>query len=157
VRVALEVPANGVVAIDTGLPNFAEGLPNTATAATLLRRSITSIRSAVDYKAADVFTVSIFRREGDQMVRIAAEWTQPGSSKDVVFKMHRDIVSSQIDATLLTALIKAWQSGAISHDTLLLSLKRGEVVDPNRSLEEELALIEEEGGSLAPPMPLPTV
>ncbi len=48
-----------------------------ATAATLLRRSITSIRSAVDYQAADVFTVSIFRREGNQMVRIAAEWTDP--------------------------------------------------------------------------------
>lgn len=91
-----------------------------------------------------------------KLLRIAAEWTQPGSSKDVVFKMHRDFVSSQIDATLLTALIKAWQSGAISHDTLLLSLKRGEVVDPNRSLEEELALIEDEGG-MTLPAGLPTV
>ena len=91
-----------------------------------------------------------------KLLRIAAEWTSPGSSKDVVFKMHRDFVSSQIDATLLTALIKAWQSGAISHDTLLLSLKRGEVVDPNRSLEEELALIEDEGGGMVLPTGLPT-
>ena len=48
-----------------------------ATAATMLRRSITSIRSAVDYHATDFFTVSIFRREADRMVRIAAEWTNP--------------------------------------------------------------------------------
>ena len=58
-----------------------------------------------------------------------------------------------MDATILTALVKAWQSGAMSHDSLLLNLKRGEMVDPNRSLEEELALIEEEGGGLTIPAP----
>lgn len=48
-----------------------------ATAATMLRRSITSIRNAVDYHATEFFTVSIFRREDERMVRIAAEWTNP--------------------------------------------------------------------------------
>lgn len=62
---------------------------------------------------------------------------------------------------MVTALIKAHQAGSISHDTLLTNLKCGEIVDPNRSLEEELALIEEQGGSLLPVLtgtaPLPTV
>lgn len=48
-----------------------------ATAATMLRRSITSIRNAVDYHATEFFTVSIFRCEEDRMTRIAAEWTNP--------------------------------------------------------------------------------
>jgi hypothetical protein len=81
-----------------------------------------------------------------KLLRIAADWTQPGTGDQVVLKLHRDFVTAQMDATTLTALIKAWQSGALSHDSLLLNLKRGEMVDPNRSLEEELALIEEEGG-----------
>lgn len=38
-----------------------------ATAATMLRRSITSIRNAVDYHATEFFTVSIFRREDERM------------------------------------------------------------------------------------------
>ena len=94
-----------------------------------------------------------------KLLKIAAEWTQPGSSSDVVFKMHRDLISSQLDATTLTALIKAWQSGAISHESLLMNLKKGEMIDPNRSLEEELQLIEDEGGNIGsppvPPAPVP--
>jgi hypothetical protein len=96
-----------------------------------------------------------------KLLRIAADWTSPNSANQVVLKLHRDFVTAQIDATLLTALIKAHQAGSISHDTLLTNLKRGEIVDPNRSLEEELALIEEEGGGLLPvptgTAPLPTV
>ena len=53
-----------------------------------------------------------------------------------------------MDATTLTALIKAWQSGAISHESLLMNLKKGEMIDPNRSLEEELNLIDAEGGNI---------
>lgn len=89
-----------------------------------------------------------------KLLRLAAEWTQPGSSDQVVLKMHRDFVSSQMDATLLTALIKAWQSGALSHDSLLMNLKRGELIDPNRSLEEEQTLIEEESPGLTNIVPI---
>ena len=94
-----------------------------------------------------------------KLLRLAAEWTQPGTADQVVFKMHRDLISSQMDATVLTALIKAWQSGAISHESLLMNLKKGEMIDPNRSLEEELQLIDDEGGNIGtapfPPAPNP--
>lgn len=47
------------------------------TAAAMLKLSINAIRYAVGYQANEFFTVTIFRREGDEMVRIAAEWTDP--------------------------------------------------------------------------------
>lgn len=47
----------------------------------MLRRSIQSIRTAVDYQGTDFFTVSIFRRSREdripKMIRIAAQWTDP--------------------------------------------------------------------------------
>lgn len=77
-----------------------------------------------------------------KLLRIAAEWTQPGTADSVKVKMHRDFVSAQMDPAILTALIKAWQAGAISHDTLLMNLKKGELMDVNRALDDEKEMIE---------------
>jgi hypothetical protein len=77
-----------------------------------------------------------------KLLRIAAEWTQPGTADQVVLKMHRDFTSAQMDPATLTALIKAWQAGAISHDTLLMNMKRGDLMDVNRALDDEKELIE---------------
>ena len=85
-------------------------------------------------------TVAMVEAALTKLLRIAAEWTQPGTADQVVLKLHRDFVSAQMDAATLTALVKAWQSGAMSHDSLLMNLKRGELIDPNRSLEEEQTL-----------------
>ncbi len=41
----------------------------------------------------------------------------------------------------MLALVSAWQSGAISQDTLLHNLKTSEVLPPGRSEEEEKRLI----------------
>lgn len=84
-----------------------------------------------------------------KLLRMAAEWTQPGMADQVKLHLHRDFVSSQIDPATVTALIKAWQAGAISHDSLLMNLKKGELVDPNRSIEEEKDLIETDIGDPA--------
>jgi uncharacterized protein (DUF1800 family) len=77
-----------------------------------------------------------------KLLRIAAEWTQPGTADQVVLKMHRDFVSAQMDPATLTALIKAWQAGAISHDTLLMNMKKGDLMDVNRAIDDEKELIE---------------
>ena len=99
-------------------------------------------------------TVNMVEQGLLKLLRMAAEWTQPGTADQVVLRMHRDFVSSQMDAALLTALVKAWQSGALSHDSLLANLKRGELIDPNRSLEEEQTLIEEESPGLTNIVPI---
>jgi hypothetical protein len=45
--------------------------------------------------------------------------------------------------------VKAWQAGAISHETLYANLQRGEIAPLDRAFEDEKDLIEEEGGDLA--------
>jgi len=79
-----------------------------------------------------------------KLLRLAAEWTAANTADDVKLKLHRDFVTAQMDPAILTALIKAWQSGAISHDTLLMNLKKGELMDVNRALDDERDLIEED-------------
>jgi hypothetical protein len=43
-----------------------------------------------------------------------------------------------------TALVAAWQQGAISRSTLLHNLRAGELLPPARTNEEETQLIEKE-------------
>lgn len=75
----------------------------------------------------------------------AAEWVgSPASSVKVT--MSKDFISTQIDSNTLNALVKAWQSGAISHHTLIENLQRGEVIPASRSPAAELDMIDEEGG-----------
>lgn len=53
-----------------------------------------------------------------------------------------------MDAATLTALIKAYTAGAISHDTFLMNLKKGELMDVNRAFDDERDLIQEDDGIL---------
>ncbi len=77
-----------------------------------------------------------------KLLRIAADWTSPGTADQVNVKLHRDFITAQMDASVLTALVKAWQAGAISHDTLLMNLKKGELMDVNRAIDDEKEMIE---------------
>lgn len=90
-----------------------------------------------------------------KLLRIAAEWTQPNTADDVRIFLHRDFVSSQMDPATLTALIKAYTAGAISHDTFLMNLKKGELMDVNRALEDEKDMIEDDDGILPFPSAAP--
>lgn len=83
-----------------------------------------------------------------KLLRLAAEWTAPGTAQDVTYRLHRDFLTAQMDPAIMTALVKAWQSGAISHDTLLMNLKKGELMDVNRALDDEKDLIKEDEAAL---------
>lgn len=83
----------------------------------------------------------------ERALRIAAEWTT-GRPDDVEVKLNRDWIETKMDAQTLTALVKAWQSGAMSHQTLYENLQTGEIAPVDRTYEDEKDLIEEEGGDL---------
>ena len=83
----------------------------------------------------------------ERALRIGTEWVT-GKPDDVEFKINRDWVETMLDATTLTALVKTWQSGGMSHVTLYENLQAGEIAPVDRTYEEEKDLIEEEGGDL---------
>lgn len=82
-----------------------------------------------------------------KILTTACEWTGTNVA-DLDVKLNRDWIATKMDAPSLTALVKAWQSGAMSHQTLYENLQRGEIAPVDRSFEDERDLIEEEGGDL---------
>lgn len=64
-----------------------------------------------------------------------------GGSDDAVYRLNTDYNPTGMSAQDLTALIAAWQGSAISYDTFYENLQRGEIANPDRSMEEEKALI----------------
>jgi len=81
----------------------------------------------------------------DRALRIASDWVT-GRPDDIVVQLNRDWVATRMDGAELTALVKAWQSGGMSHLTLYENMQRGEIAPVDRTYDEEKDLIEEEGG-----------
>jgi len=70
----------------------------------------------------------------------------------ISYELNTDFEASLMSATEIQALVAAWQSGAISRDTLLHNFRTGEILPPARTNEQEIELIRKE-----PPPPNVTV
>ena len=55
--------------------------------------------------------------------------------------MNTDLGARAMSGEEITAVVAAWRAGAISRDTMLERLKRGEVLPDGRSVAQERALI----------------
>ena len=68
-----------------------------------------------------------------------SEWNGEG---EISIKLNTDFADTKINNQDMTALMQAWQTGSISHDTFLYNMKRGEVLPEGVSIEDEKAMIE---------------
>jgi len=64
-----------------------------------------------------------------------------GGPEDCVYELNTDYNPKSMDAQTLTALIAAWQGGAISYETFYENMQRGEIASTNRNVEQEKAMI----------------
>jgi hypothetical protein len=62
----------------------------------------------------------------------------------VVVKPNLEFIDSTLSPSEVKDLVAAWQGGGISYRTLFENLQRGEVVSSERTVDEEMALIEDE-------------
>ena len=85
---------------------------------------------------------------------ILAEWMgRPTDS--IAYELNDDFNPAGMDPQMLTALLGAWQSGAISMQTLFARLQDGEIVDAEKDFEDELDEIAELGPpAVAEPGPM---
>lgn len=91
----------------------------------------------------------------DAALSDAAEWL--GQSRETVeVQMNSDFAEGKLDPAMLQALVKSWQDGAISREVYHQNLQRGEIMPPNRTVEEEREAIEEEQEAKAAAAPAPT-
>ena len=72
-------------------------------------------------------------------VNFASRWM--GGPEDAIYKLNTDYNPTGMNAQSLTAMVAAFQGGAISYDTLYENLQRGEIASTERTAEEERALI----------------
>ena len=68
----------------------------------------------------------------------------------ISYELNHDFEASTMSASEIQALVAAWQSGAISRDTLLHNFRTGEILPPARTNEQEMELIKSEPAPLVP-------
>jgi len=83
------------------------------------------------------------------------------STEQVLVSLNNDFSLQGMDSNAITALVGAWQAGAISWDTMIDCFRKGEVIPDGRTNAEEKSLAGEgvrflEGGSQAA-LPNPAV
>jgi hypothetical protein len=78
-----------------------------------------------------------------QAFQFMLRWALIDDSKAEVV-LNSDFIPTQAQPQLLTAMMQAWQQGAISYDTFWKFMQDGELVDPSRMSDEEQAIIQDE-------------
>lgn len=63
------------------------------------------------------------------------------TNESVVMELNTDFAMTGMTAQELTAVVKAWQSGALSRDSMLHLFRKGEILPEGRTTEEEDRLI----------------
>lgn len=63
------------------------------------------------------------------------------SEETACVKLNTDFETAHMTGKDLTALVAAWQAGAISQDTMLFQFRQGEILPPGRTVEEEKRII----------------
>lgn len=83
-----------------------------------------------------------------RVLEIIAMWE--GVQGEVDFELNTEFYESPMQAQELTALVSAWQAGALSTESMFYNFQRGGVVQPTRTLEEEQNAIATQAPSLTP-------
>ena len=84
-----------------------------------------------------------------RVLQFAHWWIEGGQFGDapgIGFTMNTDLSARAISGESLTAVVAAWRAGAISRESMLEVLKRGEVLPEGRTVAQERALIHRTAG-----------
>ena len=82
---------------------------------------------------------NIISAQMSKMLSFMSEWA--GNAQEVVYKLNTDYMAKGLTSAELAELVKAYQSSAISFETLFENLQRGEIVGADKTVEDEKDLI----------------
>jgi hypothetical protein len=126
----------------------------TADAIELRQSGENSVLSAVSLSVSDSLT---------HMLRWVYWWNSTEATPEaigddaVLVTLNTDFKSKGMASDQITAIVSAWQAGAISRDTMFELFRKGEVLPVGRSNQEELTLLatmpKSEAGQSATPKP----
>lgn len=118
------------------------------------RRQETAEHASMRYSHETAMLLSVVNQL-EAGVRTLLSWARDyvhDPSEVVLVEFNRDLVSTTITPQLVTSLLAAVNAGAISRQSFIDALRKGEVIE--RTVEEELDLIEEEGADGILPFPV---
>jgi hypothetical protein len=72
-----------------------------------------------------------------QALNVVKEWSDY-SGDEITVELNTDYDSVKIDPALLIAMMKGIQGGFITLETFVHNMKKGEILSPDRSIEEEI-------------------
>ena len=72
----------------------------------------------------------------------------PGEKRK--FLSITDLTATTLTGEDLNAIVAAWRAGAISRDTMLERLKRGDILPDTRTIAQERALLHRKAGETSP-------
>ncbi len=89
-------------------------------------------------QAGDSSVLNIVSDTASRGLRCAVRWLidWAGVPGEVRLRLNTDFFETRMGPSELQALVNAWQEGAIGFSDLHAQLVRGEVLDPNRTLDE---------------------
>lgn len=90
-------------------------------------------------------SIDATERAGERILEIGMLWENVAGDGSV--GMNRDFVNTPLNGQELTALLQAYQGGGMSLPTLLWNIQQGERLNPNITIEDEMALIETTGAT----------
>lgn len=87
-----------------------------------------------------------------KLLEWAAIWSgvSPEEAKKATAKLNTDFMDTSMTFAELEALVRTWQAGAISYETMYYNMERGEVTRPGIDWQKEKAQIEAETPAAIP-------
>ena len=77
-----------------------------------------------------------------RLLKMVANWENNKGFDNIEVHLNEDYVDTKLVGADLTALMAAYQGGAISLDSLIWNMSSGELLPVGRTVEDEIALIE---------------
>lgn len=114
------------------------------------KRQAETAETAAIHRSGENSVLASLANAASQALTKALEWCAlfDGLSAEAQVELNTDYLPNGMTAQELTALVAAWQGGAISHLTLLDNLARGEIARQGVTPEQEIEQIQAEGPAL---------
>ena len=77
-----------------------------------------------------------------RLLKMVSQWENNKGFENIEVHLNEDYVDTKLAGADLTALMAAYQGGAISLDSLIWNMASGELLPLGRTVEDEIALIE---------------
>lgn len=95
------------------------------------------LRRAAENATLAGFTRAVSRKL-EKALKQFALWADPAAAAELAYSLNTDFLPQQMTPQEMTALLGAWQAGAITQETFLYALRDGEIVSPTLDIENEV-------------------